>query len=129
MRIKHLRKNEIYFPYGVSKWVGIKNKEDVMELTITAGGGMGGSKWARLIKSTEIKEGLNWYKTIDGDEIAINTNYIVEVKKYQLICAEFLCTNHNFSLNNDLCEIKVLAPLGVEPILISEYKDTDEWTY
>lgn len=128
-KIQHLRKNEIYFPYGTSEWIGIRHKEDVLELTITAGGGMGGSKWTRLIKPKEIKEGLDWYETIDGDEISINSNYIVEVKKYQLICAEFLCTNRNFGLDNDLCEIKVLASSGIEPKLISEYKDMSDWAY
>ena len=130
-RIKHLKGDKIYFPMGTSKWVDNQptNERLVLEVTITAGGGMGGSRWTRLIKPQQVKDGLNWYETIDGEEIAINTNYIVEVKKFYLYTVDYLCTNSNFGLNNSLEQVKVLVPLDVEPVLVSQYKGMDEWTY
>ena len=129
MKLYGLRGNKIFFPRGTSEWVGISDPKPLLKLTITSGGGMGGSRWERFVVPQTIKEGLNWFTTVDGEEICINSNYIVEIRPVDLYIAEYICTNHNFGLYNDLCEIAVYTSKDVEPILIAEYKELRKWTY
>lgn len=129
MRIYGLKADKIYFPKGTSEWVGITDPKPLLKLTITSGGGMGGSRWSRFIRPVEIQDGLNWVETVDGETIAINSSYIVEIRPVDLYIAEYTCTNSNFGLYNDLCEVAVYTGKDVEPILIAEYKELRKWTY
>ncbi len=127
--MRKLKTNKIYFPSSPSRWVGIADQKEALKLTITSGGGMGGSRWSRFIKPTEVKDGLNWYETIDGEEIKINGAYIVEVEKVTVIRADYISNNSNFGHNNKLCNITVYTNRYNDVELISEYKDKDKWLY
>ena len=129
MKLYGLRGNKIYFPRGTSEWVGISDPEPLMKVTITAGGGMGGSRWERFVVPQTIKDGLNWFTTVDGEEICINSNYIVEIELVDLYVAEYICTNRNLNLNNELCEVAVYTKRGNEPVLIDKYKMMSDWTF
>lgn len=128
--MKRLKGNKIYFPKGRSEWTGTTEQKQTLKLTITSGGGMGGSQWRRFVKPQVIKEGLNWLEQLNGTEICINANYIVEIEKVNVITADYICTNHNFNMYNELCTVKVYTTYELEDIsFVSEYKLMDEWTY
>jgi len=128
--IKKLKGNKIYFPRGTSEWVG-HSTEKILRITITSGGGMGGSKWYRYIEPTQLQDmGLNVVKDINSKkEILVNSNNIVEAEAFDLITAKYTCTNPNFNLNNDLCTLKVLADDAEDIIFMHSYKSMEEWTY
>ena len=130
MIIKKLKGNKIYFPMGTSEWVGISDPIPMMRVTITAGGGMGGSRWERYIEPTSFTDGLNTVTDIiTGEEFIINSNYIVEVHSYSLYHCEYTCTNSNFGMVNELCEFYVYTNNGEELVLVNQYKSMEDWTY
>ena len=127
--IKRLKGNRIYFSSTPSRWVGISERIPVLKLTLTSGGGMGGSRWTRYIKPQKIEQGLGWYETVNGEEIMINGAYIVEVEKVDIITADYISNNSNLGHHNTLCTTVVYTDRNTDVQLISEYKDKDKWLY
>ena len=125
-----LKSNKIYFPRGDSEWVGISNPKQMMRVTITAGGGMGGSRWERYIEPTTITDGLNTVTDINtSEEFIINSAYIVEIHTYDLYTCKYLCTNHNFNMVNELCSFQIYTDTGADVVLMDKYESMDKWCY
>ena len=60
------------------------------ELTMSCGGGMGGSRWEEYVRANTIDKfvgmvGIDKFDTILGDRILLNAGNIVEVRRVQII--------------------------------------------
>ncbi len=117
-------------PLTPSKWLGEPVLTDVVRLTVTAGGGMGGSLWEYFLKDHSsagigraISDGEAIVgETIDDKYICINPQYVVKAEEFTIASAMFMCENKNFFRVPTECIRRWLLPYGTKVvILVGEY--------
>lgn len=94
--MKKLTKKYIGFECTPSRWITKEpSYEKVTQLTLSYGGGMGGTKETRYVKRVKeiIPNKMMTFIGLKGKEITINTNYIVKAENYTVVSAQHKTTN------------------------------------
>lgn len=96
--IRYSKDGKVYFPNTPCEWLSKMTVTKVIVVTMTCGGGMGGSRWKEFLIDDDIKDGLHTYTRIDGVKIKINSKYVVRVV-YGMYMAKvkYIHYNENFS--------------------------------
>ena len=94
--LKKLREGKVYFPLTPCRWVGKPKVNEVYNITMSCGGGMGGSRWQEYVVDSNVKEGLNEYTTIEGKTITLNGRFIVKAERFYLVRVKYIHANTNF---------------------------------
>lgn len=133
--ISKLNGKYVGFPCTPSRWTGNPLYEKITVLTMTCGGGMGGSKWkeyvlrVKNIPSNTTQE----YTTLDGKKIKLNSAYLVKAEDFTLVKIGYETSNSNFYPENNVLGNAVpykkwvpkqccfLIEDGQEVILIDEF--------
>ena len=111
---------------GNSKWKDDELKNiPILDVSLTAGGGMGGSFWHEYIYGVTLNDfcgssKIMIVKTLNGDEIAINTKYIVKIEEFDLAYGIFHNENSNYEIGDWLYSYKV--PKGTKVKTCSNYQ-------
>ena len=118
------------FPKTPSYWIGEPKYINAMEITITAGGGMGGSLWYEyvlpdIIPSNEIVE----FCDINNKKILINTRYIVSVREVTVVEFSTMCSNQNFYKTPTVEKFRCQIPNGTKIMQTENYADKDLYVY
>ena len=106
--ISYSKDGKVYFPQTHCEWVGKMTVKKVIIVTMTCGGGMGGSRWSEFLIADDIKDGLQTYTRIDGVKIKINSKYVVRVV-YDMYMAKAKyihynkCFSDTFGKEQELC--------------------------
>lgn len=117
-----LNKKTLGVPNTPCKWVGEPQYKSYLELLVTCGGGMGGSKWYEYIEesSTDLTQcpGMIYVTTIEGKHIFINTRFVVKAQEVRVMTV-------NCESDNPYCGGKIkeqwIVPDGVMVKLVPEY--------
>lgn len=98
---KTLKSDSLGLPFTPSHWVGTPEYIPVTRIRMTCGGGVGGSSWYEYVNRIMIDDVIDskFIKVTDytGNEITINTNYIVEMRNFTILKAVFMNSgNYHF---------------------------------
>jgi len=94
--IKFFDGDIVKYPLTPCKWVGEPRYKTVLRLTVTCGGGLGGSRWFEYTTSQRAYEGLHTYRLVNGKEVQLNSMYIVKAERFYLMRVPYIHTNTNF---------------------------------
>ena len=96
---------DIGVPMTPGRWKkGSQESKDGMLITVTCGGGLGGSKWNEVIIDGQIpawpdeKGGLCTLTRINGQRFLLNPKYIVNGEFVSIVSAVFVNENSNYPL-------------------------------
>lgn len=96
-KIHRLKTYTVGTPVSPAHWIGEPVYEDWLEVTVTAGGGMGGSKWHEYIHPQELpSNNIITVETIEGKTIQLNTAYIVKAEQVKVVFANYHIDNPNY---------------------------------
>lgn len=81
-------------PVSPAHWVSEPVYEDFMEVTITAGGGLGGTLWYEYIPQQKLPANeIISVETMDGVVIQLNTSFIVKAEPVTIMFASYQSEN------------------------------------
>jgi len=116
----------IYYPLTPCVWTSKPTRRQIMDLTISCGGGMGGSKWHEYVFDNQVYNGLHGYQNINGDTIILNSAYIVKAEYTLLVKVSYKHDNSNYPATRGT-EQQLLVLSDSQVIkLIKEYKRLEE---
>ena len=122
-KIHRLKTYRVGTPVSPAHWIGKPRYEDWMELTVTSGGGMGGSKWHEYIQPQQLPSNqIIYVDTIDGHTIQINTAYIVKAEQVKIVFATYRSDNPNFQ--RGLYRVRWITPYGENELVDRYINDT-----
>ena len=99
-------------------------------MTITAGGGMGGSLWYEYVRPETIPANtIAEFCDINGHEVSINTRYVVMVRKVTVVECATMCANHNFYKEPTLERFRFQVPNGTEVKQVEEFTKEKIYTF
>lgn len=133
MEIDKLNGKYIGFPCTPSKWTHEPEYKKISVITMSCGGGMGGSKWREYVERIPMNNPLNGIQTftpIEGNDIRLNPQYMVKITNLTLVTVRYETTNSNFSKIRDGIVDKIplskqfLIEDGQTVELIKDYADT-----
>lgn len=80
-----------------------KSKQ-VLLVKISCGGGMGGSSWNEVVEPPEeIKPNtLQDFRTVEGEEITVNTAYVVKISHYDLVTVYYRTFSKDFLIKSNV---------------------------
>lgn len=117
-----LNKTTLGVPNTPSEWVGKPQYKNYLELLMTCGGGMGGSKWYEYIEenNTDLTQcpDMIYVTTIEGKHIFINTRFIVKAQEVRVMT---VTCNSNNPYNGGKITEHWIVPDGVTVKLVPEY--------
>ena len=107
VKVRYLNGKTVYLPCTPSEWLSqpLPSVESCLKLTITSGGGMGGSKWKRFVKAipTDIipsNQLMKFTNIITNEEIVINTSFIVEIKEMNFFKVSYHSDNKHVGVGD-----------------------------
>jgi len=85
-------------PKTPARWDGDPVFTPITRITMTCGGGMGGSRWYEYVKRMPHSDmtGLKTVLDVDGKEKTVNTAYVVEMEDFTLVNCFYISNNSNF---------------------------------
>lgn len=135
--ISKLNGKYVGFPCTPSRWTENPVYEKITVLTMTSGGGMGGSKWKEYVHRVNNipPNTIQEYTRLDGKKIKLNSSYLVKAEDFTLVKIGYETSNSNFypennGLGNNVPYRKwvskqccFLLEDGQEVIRINDYSD------
>ena len=123
------------FALGSCEWVGKPKYTDAVQVTMSCGGGMGGSMWYYGLLDTtldEIAEAISNNTTLvkmttRGTKVCINPRYIVQAKPCTLIDRSFV-TQHP-DARGVMFHYCILTPQDHKVTFLDKYLWNDEFRY
>lgn len=120
-------KETIGFPRSPGYWAGKEEYKKVTIITMTCGGGLGGSKWEEIVEyvsqtvlSNHMEKGKPLsVTTYDGRKILINLNYMVKAENFTIVEKKFYSNNTNFETGLYTC--RWLLPLDEKVRFVDHY--------
>lgn len=93
--------DKLYKPMSPSAWVSSEaSYQPVLKLTMTCGGGLGGSRWEEFIKRIPFDEVCYGTflvaETWDGKKLVLNKRYMVKAEMLTIASAVLRSENPNF---------------------------------
>ena len=94
--------NTLYRPMSPSVWVSeAVSYQPITKLTMTCGGGLGGSRWEEFIKRIPIENiccggDFSVVESWDGKKFLLNKRYLVKGEQLTIASAVLRSTNPNF---------------------------------
>ena len=132
--VRKLHGKTVYLPCTPSKWLSelLPSVESCLKLTITSGGGMGGSRWKRFVKPMGLdiipsNQLVKFIDIINGEDILINTSFIVEAKEMNFFTVSFHTDNEHMGVGDKklyFCTDKDNTNI----MLSNKYKSLDTYT-
>lgn len=125
--------NEIYtkdvvgVPMTPGHWTDAPDSREVTRITMTAGGGMGGSKWTETVDSVSqrhIEEAMSknlplLVRTYDGRSVLLNLRFMVKAENFTMVTRHYESHNKNFKTGVYTC--RWLLPLNTTVRFANEY--------
>lgn len=128
-QIKFTNRDTLGLPRTPSRWVGEPQYKPITSITMSCGGGMGGSKWHEYVERVEEipSNSIITLKRIGGhgtyaEDIKVNTSFIVSAEDLTLVTIHLDSDNPHF--RRGLFEYKVLVRDG-HKVRLSDYYDSD----
>ena len=85
-------------PFTPGRFIGKFNAVPITAIKMSCGGGMGGAQWKLYVERIDFDKFMPSsflkVKTIDGEEILINTRNVVDVQNLLLHMIKYTSTNH-----------------------------------
>lgn len=107
VRIRTLQGKTVYLPCTPSKWLSesLPSVESCLKLTITSGGGMGGSKWNQYVRAKPLSripsnELVLFNDIITGEDILINTSFIVAIREMNFFKVSYHSANKHTGIGD-----------------------------
>lgn len=94
---------EMRYPMTPSKWLDTEpTYTDVLRVRMSCGGGIGGAQWYEYLCGVTFEdlicaERFIRMKNIDGKEMMVNVNNIVEARPFKIASARLYSKNPNFT--------------------------------
>ena len=92
-----LEDNVLSLPGSPAEWNGKPILRPITVITMTCGGGMGGSYWKEYVLQTKLKfpmgEMLYLIDATTGKEFTVNPRYVVKAENFILVEAHYSTTN------------------------------------
>ena len=125
MEIELLNGKYIGFPCTPSVWTREPEYKKITVIIVSCGGGMGGSKWREYVYRTdELPKGIQWYRTVDGRDIRLNSNNIVMMEDYTMVTVYYRTSNQKISPGGAERSKSFLIDDDMKVELINVYSDT-----
>lgn len=132
-KVKHVDLSEVYIkstfgkPMTPGHWVTL-NKDvkytPVTRLSMSCGGGMGGSHWYEYIARIPLEELAEKERVVvttwDGERKLINMSNVVTADEYTIVSAVYHSENPNFPVGEYL--VARLVPDGAKVRLVEEFQ-------
>jgi len=125
-KIPQLKDNMVYLPCTPSKWIGEPEYTKISRIGLTAGGGMGGSRWREYVEQTDKVESniIQEFTRITGKKIKINTSYVTDIEDFILVTLKLDNRNPNVRhMGINTIQYIMDESLG-EVLLIDRYGET-----
>ena len=125
MEIDYRGKNKLTLglPRTPARWMGAPKYTEILKLTVTCGGGMGGSRWPEYVRRIPMNalpsNEMFIFTDIDGRTKIINTRYIVMVEQYTLVECTYYSENPYYP--KGLCTVKYLVDDGQKVLLVPRF--------
>ena len=127
--------DELGFSLGNCEWVGKAKYTDAVQVTMSCGGGWGGSMWYYGLLDTTLDEIADAIsdntklvkKTIRGTTVCINPRYIVQAKPCTLIERSFVTQHPN--ARGVMLHYYILTPQDHKVTFLNEYQSIDRFSY
>ena len=89
---------KMFLPNTPSKFVGKAKVIKVNKITMTCGGGIGGSSWSEYIVDfpDNVEQGLVKVTNYKGEKMTLNTRYVVKIADSQIVVIITDSQNPNF---------------------------------
>lgn len=119
----------IGYPCTPSQWIAEPEYKKISVITMTCGGGMGGSKWYEYVERIPPHNKLNeiqTFTTIEGKEIRLNPQYMVKIEDFTMVTVWYETTNQLFCREGNrksLLNKKFLIEDGQTVELIDDFAD------
>lgn len=124
---------KMYLPHTPSKFIGEAEPIEVKKIKMTCGGGIGGSVWDEYIQSytfpENLPDGLIKLTNFKGEEITLNTRYMVKITDSQIVGITVESKNHY--IGEGLKKYYYETPCDLNIVLCSEYnsRETEKLTF
>lgn len=110
-------------PMTPSRWTGKIEYHPITKITVSCGGGIGGSRWDEYVDRIELRdistEKMLIVNTINGEERLINPHYIVTAENLTMASAVIDSQNPNFE--RGLHRYRYLCRDGVKLELVNYF--------
>lgn len=95
-------------PITPGRWVSDVMYQPITRITMTCGGGLGGSVWCEYVERVPLEalaglRGGAVFKTWDGKEIMLNTSNMVKAEQFTVASAVLNSQNHNLKTGDYRC--------------------------
>jgi hypothetical protein len=126
-------KHTFGYPVSPCTLIGSDEKE-ISKVTISCGGGMGGSKWCEYgnFEHLESNQLCGFKDAITGERRTINTAFVVEVETGKLVKVDWDTTAHaNYGASKPRCEKCIhtryyFIPTDDEYEIVNEYRQEED---
>ena len=131
-KIRVLNDKNVYYPCTPTKWTKKPTIEKCLVLTVSAGGGMGGTKWKEIVEYKPLKtipsnKLFSFIDILTKEEVLINTNYIVEIKVQTFITVSYFTENQHCNPGHN--KIYFISNKNINEVcLINRFKSLSDYT-
>ena len=121
----HEGRVEMTYPMTPGRWLDTEPKLiDVVRVRLSCGGGVGGSQWFEYLVNTTLDDiakadRFMRVKNMDGKQVLVNVNFIVDAKPYKIAVARYHSDNPNYTKGDYF--VRYLLDPNATAVLVGRY--------
>lgn len=117
-------KENIYFPYPQTVWTSEIKYKDISRILMSAGNDTWYEYVERIPYSIVFKDAIRSYKRVDGTEVKLNPQYIVQIEDFTMASASY----YTKAIASHKGEVRyIFSDENQKLELVDGYLDVEKW--